>query len=161
MRKLLQTENSLESIETPFTSVLDTLCQNNYTTTLLQENAARHAKEEAPNPLPLSLSLGAIRACRGGLQLLSLFFVFLLHQLAAKWQADDESPLGMTPERYSLRRLTGEGIMDDAGQALSPPPLPPPPPPPTPWPKKQTTPNVQYGNLRTPRIKHMRRNPPP
>ncbi|KAI4819209.1 hypothetical protein KUCAC02_004466, partial [Chaenocephalus aceratus] len=37
-------------------------------------------------------------------------------QLAAKWQANDESPLGMTPAKYSLCCLMGEGIMDDETQ---------------------------------------------
>ncbi|KAI9521400.1 hypothetical protein NQZ68_007716 [Dissostichus eleginoides] len=48
----------------------------------------------------------------------SLSFV----QLAAKWQANDESPLGMTPAKYSLCCLMGKGIMNDVGQALRPPP---------------------------------------
>lgn len=74
-------------------------------------------RPQPPPCLSLSPSLRAIRACRGGLQLLSL----LLHQLAAKWQANGESPLGGTPEQPSSRCSMGEGTMNDVGRALRPP----------------------------------------
>lgn len=66
---------------------------------------------------PSTLFLRAIRACRGGLQLLSP----LLQQLATKWQANDESSHGMTSEQYSLCCLMCKGIMNDVGQAFRPP----------------------------------------
>lgn len=124
MRKLLLTMviwinwKLNELIETPFTSVLDILCQkqpHNHPATRIYVLPCQNG---GPHASSLSPALRAIRACRGGLQLLFL----LLQQLAAKWQANDESPLGMTPEQYSLHRLMGKGIMNVVGQALRPPP---------------------------------------
>lgn len=107
-------------METPFTSLLDTICQNqpnNHPTTRICILAYQKGGPHLLSLSPLSLFLRAIRAWRGGLQLLSS----LLQQLAAKWQANDESPHGMTPEQYSLCSLMCKGIMNDVGQALRPP----------------------------------------
>lgn len=114
-------------IETPFTSVLDILCQKPNTQRPSYRINVPPCQEIGPSSphflsfslcLFLSLYLRAIRAWRGGLQLLSL----LLQQLATKWQANDESFLGVAPEQCSFTAcLMGEGIMNDVGQALRPP----------------------------------------
>lgn len=121
-----------ELMETPFTSVRNTLCQKQPNNRPAMGIYAVPCQKEAlfapslPSFSPslsfypsvsASLAPGAIRAWRGERQLLSP----LLQQLAAKWQANDESPFGLSPERYCLCCFMGEGIMNDVGQALRPP----------------------------------------